>query len=553
MPWGSSSRASTAALMAPLHPTSTPTGTETAEAPVRGEGARLPPVMADLDVIFKAYDIRGTVPDQLDAAHVPRASASASPLSPARRAILVGPRHAARRASSSSRAFAEGVTRAGRRRRRPRPGVDRPRLLRRRAPRRARRDVHRLAQPGPVQRHQAVPGRRPARRRRTPAWPRSRRLAAARARRRRPAPAATRARSHERPARRVRRPRRVVRRPVACCARCKVVADTANGMGGLVVPGSSSACPFELEIMYGELDGTFPNHPADPIQPANQRDLQARVVDRRLRRRPGLRRRRRPRVRRRRARPTASRARPRRRCSPRPCWRKHPGATILHNLICSKAVPEVIREHGGMPDPHQGRPLVHQGRSWPRPAPCSAASTRRTTTSATTTGPTPGSSPRCSCSSMLSTAERAAVGVRKPFERYAASGEINTQVDDPPRRDRAGRRRLRRRRSRTGSTASRSTAATWWFNLRPSNTEPLLRLNLEAPTRDECDSAVAEVLGLIDRAQTGRPDMALRPAAARDPRLPRGQGPAATTSQTRTSLYNPRLQPPLPRSATTSR
>jgi phosphomannomutase len=59
----------------------------------------------------------------------------------------------------------------------------------------------------------------------------------------------------------------------------RVVADTANGMGGLVVPAVFERLPrIELEVMYGELDGSFPNHPADPLQPANQRDLQARVV-----------------------------------------------------------------------------------------------------------------------------------------------------------------------------------------------------------------------------------------------------------------------------------
>src|SRR5207253_2839005 len=57
----------------------------------------------------------------------------------------------------------------------------------------------------------------------------------------------------------------------------KIVADTANGMGGLVVPLVFETLPFDLEVMYGELDGTFPNHPADPIQPENLRDLIARV------------------------------------------------------------------------------------------------------------------------------------------------------------------------------------------------------------------------------------------------------------------------------------
>ena len=59
----------------------------------------------------------------------------------------------------------------------------------------------------------------------------------------------------------------------------RVVADTANGMGGLVVPAVFERLPrLELEVMYAELDGTFPNHPADPLQSANQRDLQARVT-----------------------------------------------------------------------------------------------------------------------------------------------------------------------------------------------------------------------------------------------------------------------------------
>src|SRR5690606_214677 len=59
----------------------------------------------------------------------------------------------------------------------------------------------------------------------------------------------------------------------------KVVADTANGMGGLVVPQAFAGLPFDLEVMYPELDGTFPNHPADPIQVANLADLRARVVE----------------------------------------------------------------------------------------------------------------------------------------------------------------------------------------------------------------------------------------------------------------------------------
>ncbi|MFY8237747.1 MAG: phosphomannomutase/phosphoglucomutase, partial [Ilumatobacteraceae bacterium] len=129
----------------------------------------------------------------------------------------------------------------------------------------------------------------------------------------------------------------------------KVVADTANGMGGLIVPVVFDRLPMmQLEVMYPELDGSFPNHPADPIQPANQRDLQARVtsggfdvglafdgdadrvfvVDEKGRGLSG-------------STTTAILA--------AAVLRKNPGATVLYNLICSRSVPEVIRENGGVP------------------------------------------------------------------------------------------------------------------------------------------------------------------------------------------------------------
>jgi phosphomannomutase len=86
--------------------------------------------------------------------------------------------------------------------------------------------------------------------------------------------------------------------------------------------------------------------------------------------------------------------------------------------------------------------------------------------------------------------------MRKPFERYASSGEINTQVSSPL--DVIERVAA----AYSGVAQDRLDGLTvdcggWWFNLRPSNTEPLLRLNLEAPDRDECDRRVAEVLALV--------------------------------------------------------
>ncbi|HMC42641.1 MAG TPA: phosphomannomutase/phosphoglucomutase, partial [Acidimicrobiales bacterium] len=128
----------------------------------------------------------------------------------------------------------------------------------------------------------------------------------------------------------------------------RVVADVANGMGGLVVPRVFAGLPFHLELLYPELDGSFPNHPADPIQPENLKDLQARVletgadvglafdgdadrvflVDERAQPLSG-------------STVTAMVA--------TVMLERYPGATIIHNLICSKAVPEIVREHGGVP------------------------------------------------------------------------------------------------------------------------------------------------------------------------------------------------------------
>jgi len=86
--------------------------------------------------------------------------------------------------------------------------------------------------------------------------------------------------------------------------------------------------------------------------------------------------------------------------------------------------------------------------------------------------------------------------VRKPYERYASSGEINTQVSDAD----AVIERVSEHYASFGQDRLDGLTVdcgTWWFNLRPSNTEPLLRLNLEAPDREACDDGVAEVLALV--------------------------------------------------------
>jgi phosphomannomutase len=275
----------------------------------------------------------------------------------------------------------------------------------------------------------------------------------------------------------------------------RVVADTANGMGGLVVPAVFERLPrLELEIMYGELDGTFPNHPADPIQPANQRDLQARVVsggfdvglafdgdadrvfvvDEAGRGLSG-------------STTTAMLA--------AAVLRSNPGATILHNLICSRAVPEVVREHGGIPV------RTKVGHSFIKQAMAETGAVFAGEHSAHYYFADNYRADSGLIASMLmlhelSSSDQPLSVLRKPFERYNSSGEINTQVNDTAVViDRVAA-------AFTDSHQDRLDGLTvdcgeWWFNLRPSNTEPLLRLNLEAPTRDSCDQHVAELLSLI--------------------------------------------------------
>ena len=275
----------------------------------------------------------------------------------------------------------------------------------------------------------------------------------------------------------------------------RVVADTANGMGGLVVPAVFERIPqVTLEVMYGELDGTFPNHPADPLQPENQRDLQARVVaggfdlglafdgdadrvfvvDETGRGLSG-------------STTTAMLA--------AAVLRTNPGATVLHNLICSRAVPEVIREHGGNPVRTKvGHSFIKQ-----KMAETGAVFGGEHSAHYYFAKNFRADSGLIASMLVLDEVSRAHSDlsvVRKPFERYSSSGEINTHVVD-------ARQVIERVAAEfhefpidwlDGLTVN---CGPWWFNLRPSNTEPLLRLNLEAPNRDECDLHVAELLALI--------------------------------------------------------
>jgi phosphomannomutase len=283
----------------------------------------------------------------------------------------------------------------------------------------------------------------------------------------------------------------------------KVVADTANGMGGLVVPLVMRSLPFDVEILYGELDGTFPNHPADPIQPENLEDLKAAVlasgadvglafdgdadrvflVDERAEPVSG-------------SLTTALVA--------VSMLEKHPKSTVLYNLICSHVVPEVIAEHGGTGvRTRVGHSFIkevmaetgavfggeHSGHYYYR-------DNYRADSGIITA---------LVALELMSRSGMPLSELLQPYRRYADSGEINTEVADPP----ATTELVAAHETSSGHAVDRLDGLTvdhgdWWYNLRPSNTEPLLRLNVEARTDEECERHVGEVLELVTRLAPAR-------------------------------------------------
>ena len=280
----------------------------------------------------------------------------------------------------------------------------------------------------------------------------------------------------------------------------KVVADTANGMGGLIAPLVFDGLGCDVEILYPELDGTFPNHPADPIQPQNLRDLQRRVlesgadiglafdgdadrvflIDEKAQPISG-------------SVTTAMVA--------AAMLRRHPGATILHNLICSRVVTEVIAEGGGTAvRTRVGHSYIkqvmaetgaifggeHSGHYYYR-------DNYRADSGIITA---------LVILELLSLSGGTMSEFAAPFERYASSGEINTEVASPAASV-DGVAELLRARGETVDRLDGLTAQydTWWFNLRPSNTEPLLRLNVEASSKEELAQRIEEVRELIATAK----------------------------------------------------
>jgi phosphomannomutase len=280
--------------------------------------------------------------------------------------------------------------------------------------------------------------------------------------------------------------------------RLTVVVDAGNGMAGLTVPTVFEGLPVDLVPLYFELDGTFPHHEANPLVPENLRDLQAAVrqhgadlglafdgdadrcfvVDER-------------------GEPVSPSA-----VTALVAAREllvEPGATVIYNLITSHAVPEIIRERGGNPV------RTRVGHSFIK------AEMART-------GAIFGGEHsahyyfrdfwRADTGMLAALHVLAAVGsqdrplseLMAQFSRYVASGELNSVVEDQAAVQRAVEGAFA---GRAGAVVDHVDGLTVelpggsWFNLRPSNTEPLLRLNVEAPDGARLAALRDEILAVV--------------------------------------------------------
>ncbi|HVN68382.1 MAG TPA: phosphomannomutase/phosphoglucomutase [Candidatus Binatia bacterium] len=274
----------------------------------------------------------------------------------------------------------------------------------------------------------------------------------------------------------------------------RIAVDAGNGMAGATVPHVFKTLPCDLVPLYFELDGRFPNHPASPIEPENMIDLQAAVrkhqcdlgvafdgdadrmfiVDEKSGLIDG-------------STVTALVA--------LNTLKKHPGAKILYNLICSRSVPELIARAGGVPVRSRvGHSIIkavmreqdivfggeHSGHFYFRDNWYADS----------------GMIALLQCLELFSEAGKPVSEAIAPIDTRFRSGEINSRVADVP----AKLREIEERYSDgqidhlDGVTIGYPQ---WWMNVRPSNTEPLLRLNVEGDTEALMERHREEALALI--------------------------------------------------------
>lgn len=280
----------------------------------------------------------------------------------------------------------------------------------------------------------------------------------------------------------------------------KVVVDAGNGMGGHTVPAVLGdavlpALPLDIIPMYFELDGSFPNHEANPLEPKNIVDLQAAVVkhgadlglafdgdaDR---------------------------------CfvvdadgdpvSPSAITAlvatrelaKHPGGTVIHNLITSRAVPEIVTENGGVPV------RTRVGHSFIKAEMAKTDAIFGGEHSAhyyfrDFWGADTGMLAAMHVLAALGEQDKPLKELAARFERYAASGEINSTVTDQQAKLDEVKRAFADEDQDELDGLTVTFADGSWINLRPSNTEPLLRLNVEAPSAERVAQLRDDVLAIV--------------------------------------------------------
>ncbi|MFN8554577.1 MAG: phosphomannomutase/phosphoglucomutase [Candidatus Obscuribacterales bacterium] len=274
----------------------------------------------------------------------------------------------------------------------------------------------------------------------------------------------------------------------------KIAIDTGNGMGGKIIPPVFKHLPCEIVPLYFELDGSFPNHPANPLEPENIRDLQEAVK--------------------------------KHKCDLGVAFdgdadrmfildekgnlvtgdivtalvaintlKHHPHQTVLYNVVCSQTVPEVITAHSGKPRRAPvGHSLIkkimrdediifggeHSGHFYFRDNWYADS----------------GMIALLQCLQVFSETDKKISEIIAPIDKRFRSGEVNRKVKDIP----AAIAKLEAHHTNAELNHLDGVTITypdWWMNVRSSNTEPLLRINIEANSEDVLNAKLEEVLALL--------------------------------------------------------
>jgi phosphomannomutase len=274
----------------------------------------------------------------------------------------------------------------------------------------------------------------------------------------------------------------------------KVAVDAGNGMAGAIVPHLTKHVPLQTTPMFFELDGTFPNHPANPLELENLQDLIAEIqknqldfgiafdgdgdraflVDEKGRRVSG----------------TIMTA-----IIAEAMLAKYPNSPILHNAICGRIVPETIKAHGGNPVRTKVGHSYIKAEMRKHDAPFAGEHSGHYYFKNNFYADS-GLISALIAVDVLAQSGKKLSELADQYDKYVQSGELNSEVQDKEAKikELSGKYSDGEQDMLDGLTVNYPD---WWFNVRPSNTEPLLRLNVEAANQDLCDQKTKELLALI--------------------------------------------------------